>query len=75
MPRVAAGVPVREADRLVQADLAVPGDDDDGAVVALLLDVALDAGSQDPESLGVEASAVCAAVMRWLLRRLAWRPR
>ena len=72
----AAGLAVREADRLVQADLPVARDDDDGAVVALLVDVALDAGPQPLEALGVEAvRAVCWMVMRWLLRRLAWRPR
>ncbi len=50
----APGLAVREADRLVQGDLAAPRDDDDRAVVALLLDVALDTVLQSAESLGVE---------------------
>ena len=56
MLRRASGLAVREADRLVQADLSVAGHDDDRAVVAPLLDVLLDAGPQPPEALGVQAA-------------------
>jgi hypothetical protein len=42
------------ADRFVKADLAVPGHEDDRAMVFPLLDVALDGGFEVFQSRGVD---------------------
>ena len=68
--RLAAGVALGPADRLVQRHLAVAAEHDDGPVVQARLDVAFDRGTQPVEGLGVQ-SRRSRAQSRALLRRLA----